>query len=218
MAQIRSTHHFTDVEESEDKALVRCLICKLYDPEGLGNWIHRRSLPGHLKSGTHLTCFERRERDQRERQQEDSERAAAYAAPSEWPPIPALGSVDLRPPPYASANPMFDTTSAQTWVPDEFESAEKAPAGDFDIAAHEQLLQDEIKVWLQRAEERELGLWDEEEDEMDEESDERTFCRLCHGCSAHSHIHPASDNAEPEPQPASAHSNSKYRPWPNKLV
>lgn len=69
---------------------------------------------------------------------------------------------------------MFDAARpARANIPNKYGSADKAPG--FNTSAYQQILREEVEAWVQQAEEREFGLWDEEEDNPGPDSEDSTF-------------------------------------------
>jgi hypothetical protein len=174
-----------DVEISSDTTKARCLACKLYDPEDLGSWISRKSVPGHLKSITHRDYVAQQDREQQERQQGDAIREAAYAAPRSWSPSLSGLATDYRPPPahvrVEVDDPMEGQSARQAPFADDLELPEHPQR--FDYTKHKELLRDEVELLLHDIDEEELGLWDEEEDEAqdltDDHADSDGVCLPC---------------------------------------
>lgn len=148
----------------------QCLVCKLYDPEGLGKWINRGSLLQHLKSQTHNDFIKRRAKERRQQQEDDARRNTAYAAPRAWSPVPAVDPAEFeRFAPTLMFGQPSSSSQVHTLIPDKFGPGKTAPV--FNLEMHRRLLQEEVQGMTIRAEEEEIGLWDEEDERNTSESD-----------------------------------------------
>jgi hypothetical protein len=195
----------------------RCLVCKLYDPAGLGDWINRKSITTHLAGLTHRGYVAQRAHDEKERRDGDARREAANVAPQGWTPISALKPMDIDIPLFSAALPMFNDAqtqgASQAFVPDKLGLADVPPV--FDIDAQQQLLRDEVELLLKEAEdEDELGLWNEEEDKDVLEEGSSSVAHLL------SHLDARVKDLEEDIDisHSSSESKEKYAPWPNELV
>lgn len=142
-----------------DQTLVRCCICGLFDPNGLGFWMKRSSIGGHLKTATHLE-YERRKLEQEEAQRlVHAQLDMAYAsAPTE---LPKASSIPPSIPPSHTIHtsnptppPMFHDSSDVVYM----------PPPEFDLAHHQNLIREEAENLWRSMEDELLGVADDEED------------------------------------------------------